>query len=150
MMTTADRDRLAWFLTRIRHHITADNLRPCHVPTLLPAPAADQPRRPGQWLSLTRAATALHLLITQAGRRRASPDASMRALGVPGIPCCVLIDGIHDGSGLRQGDADLLAAALNHLLASGLVNYQRRRDTLRAVPRLPTSTTRQLSLCTVA
>lgn len=144
-MTTADRDRLAWFLTRIRHHITADDLRPCHVPTLLPAPAADQPRRPGQWLSLTRAATGLHLLISQAKGATASPDAAMRALGVPGIPGCVLIDGIHDGSGLRQGDADLLTAAMDHLLASGLVDYQRRRDTLRAVPRLPTSTTRQLS-----
>ncbi len=144
--TPADRARLDWFLTRLRHHATKDGLHPRHVPALLPlfsdgdAPA----RRPGQWLSLTRAATALHLLITQAHDGDPTPEESTAALGVTGIPTSLLIDAIHNGAGLRHQDADLLGRSLDALLAAGLVDYQRRRDTLRAVTHLPSSTTRLL------
>ncbi len=135
--TPADRERLTWFLTRIRHHVTRDRLRTGHVPTLLPLPDTVQPRRPGQWLSLTRAATALNMLISSVHDQDATPGAATRALGVTGIPLSVLIDGIHTGLGLRQQDADLLATGLDTLITTGLVDYQRRRDTLRPVTRLP-------------
>ena len=135
--TPADRERLTWFLTRIRHHVTHDHLRPGHIPALLPPPDTANPRRPGQWLSLTRAATALHMLISSVLDEDATPEAATAALGVAGIPLSLLIDGIHAGHGLRQPDADLLAIAVDTLIAGGLVNYQRRRDTLRAVTRLP-------------
>lgn len=48
--TTADRARLEWFLTRLRHHVTKDGLHPRHVAALLPVPAGDDApaRRPGQ------------------------------------------------------------------------------------------------------
>lgn len=144
--TPADAARLDWFRTRVRHHVARDGLHPRHVPALLPLPTYDDapPRRPGQWLSLTRAATALHMLITQAMGGDAHPDHATAALGVPGIPSSLLIDGIHTGAGLREQDADLLGRALDTLLAAGLVDYQRRRRTLRAVTRLPSSTIRLL------
>lgn len=144
--TPADRARLDWFLTQLRHHVTKDGLHPRHVPALLPLPTGDGApvRRPGQWLSLTRAATALHMLITQAPDSDPTPQESTAALGVPGIPTSLLIDGIHTGAGLRHQDAELLSRSLDALLAAGLVDYQRRRDTLRAVTRLPFSATRLL------
>lgn len=144
--TPADRARLDWFLTRLRHHVTKDGLHPRHVPALLPVPAGDDApaRRPGQWLSLTRAATALHTLITRANGGDPTPEESTSALGVTGIPTSLLIDGIHTGAGLRHQDADLLSRSLDALLAAGLVDYQRRRDTLRAVTHLPSSATRLL------
>jgi len=144
--TPADQARLDWFLTRLRHHVTKDGLHPKHVSALLPLPAGDDApaRRPGQWLSLTRAATALHMLITQAHDGDPSPQESTAALGVTGIPTSALIDGIHTGTGLRHQDAELLGRSLDALLAAGLIDYQRRRDTLRAVTRLPSSTTMQL------
>lgn len=144
--TPADRARLDWFLTRLRHHVTKEGLHPKHVPALLPLPTGDDApaRRPGQWLSLTRAATALHMLITQAHDGDPTPEASTAALGVTGIPTSLLIDGIHAGAGLRHQDADVLSRSLDVLLAADLVDYQRRRDTLRAVTHLPSSTTRRL------
>lgn len=144
--TPADRTRLDWFLARLRHHVTKDGMHPRHVPSLLPLPTGDgaPARRPGQWLSLTRAATALHMLINQAHDGDPTPEESTAALGVTGIPTSLLIDGIHNGTGLRHQDADLLSRSLDALLAAGLVDYQRRRDTLRAVTHLPSSTTRLL------
>ena len=144
--TPADRARLDWFLTRLRHHVTKDGLHPSHIPALLPLPLSDDApaRRPGQWLSLTRAATALHMLITQAHDGDPTPEESTAALGVTGIPTSLLIDGIHTGDGLRHQDADLLGRSLDALVGAGLVDYQRRRDTLRAVTHLPSSTTRLL------
>jgi len=133
----ADRDRLAWFLTRVRHHVVRDGLRPAHVPSMLPMPADAEPRRPGQWLSLARAAVALHVLISQARDETFTSTQARDALGVNGIPGCLLIDGVAAGHGLRQQDAALLAGALDQLLADGLIDYQRRRDTLRPITRLP-------------
>jgi len=84
------------------------------------------------------------MLITQALDGEPTPDAATAALGVTGIPISLLIDGIRTGAGLRDEDADLLGRALDAMLASGLVDYQRRRDTLRNLTRLPASTTRRL------
>ncbi|HRC13738.1 MAG TPA: TniQ family protein [Dermatophilaceae bacterium] len=144
--TPADRTRLDWFLTRLRHHVTKDGLHPRHVPALLPLPTGDDApaRRPGQWLSLTRAATALHMLTTRANGGDPTPEESTAALGVTGIPTSLLITGIHTGAGLRHQDADLLGRSLDALLAAGLVDYQRRRDTLHADTHLPASATRLL------
>lgn len=139
--TTADRDRLEWFLTRIRQHVARDGLAPGHVPTTLPQA---KPRRPGQWLSLTRAAIALHMLIARAVEEDDTPTTASQALGVPDVPTCLLIDAIHAGHGLREHDAQRLDAGLEILLGEGLVDYGRRRDILRAVTRLPRATTRQL------
>lgn len=148
--TETDRDRLAWFVTRLGRHVVHDGLRPDHVPTLLPIPEGEEERGPGAWLSLTRAATALHLLISRAADQDATPASAMAALGVADIPSCVLIDGIHTGSGLRDQDADLLFGALGTLIADGLVDYQRRRDTLRVVTRLPRDATRRLPVTVTA
>lgn len=144
LFTDADRDRLDWFLTRLRHHVHQDGLRRDHVPSMLPPPPGEKVRTPGAWLSLTRAATALHMLISQASGHAETPGEAMTALGVVGIPSCVLIDGIHAGQGLREQDGDLLTTALQELLAAGLIDYQRRRDILRAVTRLPRTTHRRL------
>lgn len=111
---------------------------------MLPPPQGDDARKPGAWLSLTRAATALHMLISRAVGDTETPEAAMAALGVAGIPSCVLIDGIHSGQGLREQDGDLLTTALRQLLTGGLIDYQRRRDILRAVTRLPRTAHRRL------
>lgn len=144
LFTDADRDRLDWFLTRLRHHVDHDGLRTGHVPSMLPPSQGEEERKPGAWLSLTRAATALHILISQATGHTGTPGAAMTALGVVGIPSCILIDGIHAGQGLREQDGDLLTTALQQLLANGLIDYQRRRDTLRPVTRLPGTSLRRL------
>ena len=111
---------------------------------MLPAPQGDDARKPGAWLSLARAATALHMLISRATGRTETPGAATTALGAPGIPSCLLLDGIHAGKGLREQDGGLLTTALQQLLAAGLIDYQRRRDTLRPVTRLPGTTLRRL------
>lgn len=111
---------------------------------MLPPPQGNGARKPGAWLSLTRAATAMHILISQASGHAETPGEAMTALGVAGIPSCVLIDGVHAGMGLREQDGDLLTTALQKLLTAGLIDYQRRRDTLRAVTRLPSTTQRRL------
>jgi hypothetical protein len=143
--TGTDHERLEWMLTRLRHHVHHDGLRPEHVPSMLPPPMDAPAPGPGAWLSRTRAATALYLLITQVGDGSVTPEAAMAALGVPGIPTCSLIDAVHTAHGLRERDADLLITALDQLIAEGLVDYQRRRDTLRAVTRLPASARRRLT-----
>lgn len=123
--TSADQARLHWFLTRLRHHVAREGLHPRHVPALLPLPTdEDAPtRRPGQWLSLTRAAVALRMLITQAHDGDPNPDQATAALGVSGIPTSLLIDGTR--AGLREQDADLLSRSLDALLANGLVSTLR-------------------------
>lgn len=143
--TTADRDRLEWFLTQIRRHVVRHGLAPDHVPTTLPqvSEGQRQTRRPGQWLSLTRAAAALYMVIARAHGQDDTPITALKALGVPDIRTCLLIDAIDAERGLRAYDADRLSVALEVLLADGLVDYRRRRDTLRAVTRLPRSTIRQ-------
>lgn len=143
VFTDADRDRLDWFLTRLRHHAQHDGLSPDHVPSMLPTPQGDD-RGPGAWLSLTRAATAMHMLISRSAGDTETPEAAMTALGVRGIPSCAFIDGIHTNHGLREQDGELLTTALQKLLAAGLVDYQRRRDTLRPGPRLPSTILRRL------
>ncbi|HQD69573.1 MAG TPA: TniQ family protein [Ornithinibacter sp.] len=143
--TGTDHERLEWMLTRIRHHVHHDRLRPEHVPSMLPPPMHAPAPGPGAWLSRTRAATALYLLIAHASGSCVTPEAAMAALGVAGIPTCSLIDAVHTAHGLRERDADVLNAALDQLIAEGLVDYQRRRDTLRAVSRLPTLARRLLA-----
>lgn len=142
-----DRRRLDWFLTRLRHHTAADGLRPQHVPAALPRPGDEKhPPGPGAWLSRARAATALHLLISQAGGRDPVPATALSALGLSGIPSSRLIDGIHEGLGLREADAVILSGGLELLLADGLIDYQRRRDTLRPMTHLPASVRRETRL----
>lgn len=144
VLTDTDRDRLDWFLSRLRHHVQHDGLRPDHVPSMLPTPQGQGHRGPGAWLSPTRAATAMYLLIAKATGHTETPAEAMTALGVPGIPSSVLIDGVHTGQGLREQDDLLLTGALEILLADGLIDYQRRRDTLRVLHRLPEAATRHL------
>lgn len=145
--TGADERQLSWFRRRLRHHIHHDGLRPDHVPTTLPATSDQlQPPGPGQWLSRARYATALHLLIGQATGLDATPVTSLTALGVPGIPTSLLIEAIHTGRGLRHADAAVITDGLDLLLHAGLVNFQRRRDILRAIGHLPPATARRLSL----
>ncbi|MDN5779300.1 MAG: hypothetical protein L0H96_20610 [Humibacillus sp.] len=144
VLTDTDRDRLDWFRSRLRHHMHHDGLRPDHVPSMLPTPQGEHGRGPGAWLSLTRAATAMHLLIAEATGHTERLEEAMTALGVPGIPSSVLINGVHTGQGLREPDALLLAGALEVLLADGLIDYRRRRATLRVLHRLPEAATRHL------
>ena len=143
--TGTDHERLEWMLTRLRHHVHHDGLRPDHVPSMLLPPMGAPAPGPGAWLSRTRAATALYLLIAHASGSRVTPEAAMAALGVAGIPTCSLIDAVHTAHGLRERDTDVLNAALDQLIAVGLVDYQRRRDTLRPVTRIPTSARRRLT-----
>jgi chorismate mutase len=145
--TPDDRDRLAWFLTRVRHHVAADGLHPDHVPSILPRPGDDQhPPGPGAWLSRARAAAALHILISDASGLDATPATALSTLGIHGIPSCLLIDGIHAGLGLREADAAILTGGLELLVAGGLTDYRRRRDILRPMTHLPGRVRRRLRI----
>lgn len=60
------------------------------------------------------------------------------------IPLSPLIEGIRSSKGLPERDADSLAPALDALLADGPLDYQRRREALRPISRIPTNLRRGL------
>lgn len=138
--TPEDQARLDWFVTRLRRHVALDGLHPRHVPSALPLPLGGRlPQRAQSRLTLTQAAIALHMTITRAVDAEATPRDSARFLGVTGLPPSVLLEGIRTRAGLGAEDAALLGAGIEVLLADGLIDYQRRREVLRAVTRLPSA-----------
>lgn len=145
--TTADGARLRWFTTHLAHHVAAAGLHPDHVPALLPAAADDATLPdPVQWRTRSHAAIALHMLISVAHDVPASSSRACHAFGTADTETSPLLDGIRLSRGLHDTDADLLTDGLDTLLRTGLVNYRRRRDTLRAVTHLPPASAHRLRL----
>lgn len=142
---TADSQRLQWFATGLTRHLDR-GLRPDHIPALLPTTIDhnDLPES-GQWRARSRAAIALHMIMnTPPDRAAPSSSTTCHAFGTADTENSPLLDGIRLGRGLHQHDAEVLTDGLRTLLRKGLVDYQRRRDTLRAVTHLPQHVNRQL------
>ena len=136
--TRRDSQRLTWLVAQLarmvrRHHFGAD-----HVPALLPLPTDDGALPdPSQWRTRSHAAIALHMLLAQANGDTPSSASACTAFGTTDTETSALLDGIRLGRGIDDPNAELLLAAAQTLTDAGLVDYQRRRDALRAQTQLP-------------
>lgn len=134
---TEDARRLQWLTTQLTHQVRRNGIHPDHVPALLPAPGEDGLPEPGDWRIRWHSAVALHMLLTQIHDGTASSARACRAFGTTDDDTSKLLDGIRLGRGIHELAATRLTDATDALVAAGLVDYQRRRDTLRPIGRLP-------------
>lgn len=132
-----DARRLQWLVTQLTHQARRHGIRPDHVPALLPAPGEDSLPEPADWRTRWHSAVALHMLLTQIHDGPTSSARACHAFGTTDDDTSKLLDGIRLGRGIHELDAIRLTDAADALIAAGLVDYQRRRDTLRPVTRLP-------------
>lgn len=132
----ADARRLDWLTARLTHHVRRHGIQPDHVPALLPAHGDDGLPDPAQWRTRWHAAIALHMLLTAAHDGPTSSARACHAFGTTDTDTSLLLDGLRLGRGVHEPDAGLITDAVETLISVGLVDYQRRRDTLRAVTRL--------------
>ncbi len=132
-----DSRRLQWLLTQLEHHTARHGIRTEHVPALLPHPEDDGLPDPADWRTRWNAAIALHMLLAQTHGRSPSSSRAAFAFGTTDTDTSRLLDGIRLGRGINHTDAQLIGHAVTVLLSAGLVDYQRRRDILRAVTTLP-------------
>ena len=112
-------------------------IHPDHVPALLPAPGEDGLPDSSVWRTRWRSAVALHMLLTQVHDGPTSSARACHAFGTTDDDTSLLLDGIRLGRGIHELDAARLTEAIDVLVDGGLVDYQRRRDTLRPVTRVP-------------
>ena len=112
-------------------------IHPDHVPALLPAPGDDGLPNPAVWRTRWHLAIALHMLLTHVHDGPTSSARACHAFGATDTDTSLLLDGIRLGRGIHDLDAARLTDAVDALVDAGLVDYQRRRDTLRPLTRLP-------------
>ena len=132
-----DARRLQWFVTQLTHQVRRHGIHPDHVPALLPAPGEDGLPDPSVWRTRWHCAIALHMLLTQVHDGPTSSARASHAFGTTDTDTSLLLDGIRLGRGIHDLDAARLTDAVDALVHGGLVDYQRRRDTLRPLTRLP-------------
>ena len=77
------------------------------------------------------------MLLTHIHDGPTSSARACHAFGATDTDTSLLLDGIRLGRGIHDFDAARLTDAVDALVDAGLVDYQRRRDTLRPVTRLP-------------
>jgi len=131
-------ERLAWLATQLTRLLRRDHLTSRHVSALLPLPEDHGALPdPGIWRTRSQAAIALHMLLAQSDGGPASSATACVAFGGADTESSRLLDGIRLGRGIDDTDVRLLLTAAETLLADGLIDYQRRRDTLRSVTHLP-------------
>jgi len=132
-----DARRLQWLNTTLTHQVRRHGIHPDHVPALLPAPGEDGLPDPTVWRTRWHCAIALHMLLTHVHDGPTSSARACRAFGTTDTDTSLLLDGIRLGRGIHDLDAARLTDAVDALVNAGLVDYQRRRDTLRPLTRLP-------------
>ena len=132
-----DASRLQWLITQLTHQVRRHGIRPDHVPALLPAPGEDGLPDSSVWRTRWHSAIALHLLLTHVHHGPTSSARACHAFGTTDTDTSLLLDGIRLGRGIHDLDAARLTDAVDALVHGGLVDYQRRRDTLRPITRLP-------------
>jgi len=132
-----DARRLQWLTTQLAHQVKRHGIRPDHVPALLPAPGEDGLPDPAVWRTRWHFAIALHMLLTHVHDGPTSSARACHAFGTTDDDASMLLDGIRLGRGIHDLDAARLTDAVGVLVDGGLVDYQRRRDTLRPLTRLP-------------
>jgi len=132
-----DARRLGWLITQLTHQVRRHGIHPDHVPALLPAPGDDGLPDPAVWRTRWHFAIALHMLLTHVNDGATSSAHACHAFGTTDTDTSLLLDGIRLGRGIHDLDAARLTDAVDALVDGGLVDYQRRRDTLRPITRLP-------------
>lgn len=132
-----DAHRLQWLITQLTHQARRHGIHPDHVPALLPAPGDDGLPDPVVWRTRWHCAIALHMLLTHVHDGPTSSARACHAFGTTDTDTSLLLDGIRLDRGIHDLDAARLTDAVDALVDAGLVNYQRRRDTLRPLSRLP-------------
>lgn len=132
-----DARRLDWLITQLTHQVRRHGIHPDHVPALLPATGEDGLPDPAVWRTRWHCAIALHMLLTHVHDGPTSSARACHAFGTTDEDASLLLDGIRLGRGIHDLDAARLTDAVNVLVDAGLVDYQRRRDTLRPITRLP-------------
>ena len=132
-----DARRLQWLTTQLAHRVKRHGIHPDHVPALLPAPGEDGLPDPTVWRTRWHCAIALHMLLTHVHHGPTSSARACHAFGTTDTDTSLLLDGIRLGRGIHDLDAARLTDTVGVLVDGGLVDYQRRRDTLRPVTRLP-------------
>lgn len=132
-----DARRLRWLLARLTHEVRRHGLTPDHIPALLPALGEGGPPEPGQWRTRWHSAIALHMLLTQIHGGAASSARACHAFGTTDDGTSKLLDGVRLGRGIHDLDATRLTDGAHTLVENGLIDYQRRRDILRPITRLP-------------
>jgi hypothetical protein len=132
-----DARRLEWLITQLTHQVKRHGIHPDHVPALLPAPGEDGLPDPAVWRTRWHCAIALHMLLTHVHDGPTSSARACHAFGTTDTDTSLLLDGIRLGRGIHDLDAARLTDAVDVLVDAGLVDYQRRRDTLRPITRLP-------------
>ena len=132
-----DARRFQWLITQLAHQVRRHGIHPDHVPALLPAPGDDGLPDPAVWRTRWHCAVALHMLLTHVHDGPTSSARACHAFGTTDTDTSLLLDGIRLGRGIHDLDAARLADAVACLVDAGLVDYQRRRDTLRPITHLP-------------
>ncbi len=132
-----DARRLQWLITQLAHQVRRHGIHPDHVPALLPAPGEDGLPDPTVWRTRWHCAVVLHMLLTHVHDGPTSSARACHAFGTTDTDTSLLLDGIRLGRGIHEPDAARLTDAVDVLIDAGLVDYQRRRDTLRPLTRLP-------------
>ncbi|HOA89909.1 MAG TPA: TniQ family protein [Dermatophilaceae bacterium] len=132
-----DARRLDWLTTQLTHQVRRHGIHPDHVPALLPAPGEDGLPDSAVWRARWHCAIALHMLLTHVHDGPTSSARACHAFGTTDEDTSPLLDGIRLGRGIHDLDVARLTDAVDALVDSGLVDYQRRRDTLRPITRLP-------------
>lgn len=135
--TAADSERLRWLLAQLDRDARRHGIRPDHVPALLPAPGEDGLPDPAVWRTRWHCAVALHMLLTHVHDGPTSSARACHAFGTTDTDTSRLLDGVRLRRGIHDLDAARLTDAVDALVDGGLVDYQRRRDTLRRITRLP-------------
>lgn len=132
-----DARRLQWLITQLTHQVKRHGIHPDHIPALLPAPGEDGLPDPAGWRTRWHSGIALHMLLTHVHDGPTSSARACHAFGTADQDTSLLLDGIRLGRGIHDLDAARLTDAVDVLVDGGLVDYQRRRDTLRPITRLP-------------
>ncbi len=132
-----DARRLQWLITQLTHQVRRHGIHPDHVPALLPAPGETGLPDPPVWRTRWHGAIALHMLLTHVHDGPTSSARACHAFGTTDTDTSLLLDGTRLGRGIHDLDAARLTDAVDALVDAGLVDYQRRRDTLRPLTRLP-------------
>jgi len=132
-----DARRLQWLITQLAHQVRRYGIHPDHVPALLPATGEDGLPDPAVWRVRWHCAIALHMLLTHVHDGPTSSARACHAFGTTDEDTSLLLDGIRLGRGIHDLDAARLTDAVDALVDAGLVDYQRRRDTLRPLTHLP-------------
>ena len=132
-----DARRLQWLITQLTHRVKRHGVHPDHVPALLPAPCEEGLPDPAVWRTRWHSAIALHMLLSHVHDGPTSSARACHDFGTTDIDASLLLDGIRLGRGIHELDAARLTEAVDALVTGGLVDYHRRRDTLRPTTRLP-------------